>query len=131
MKNRLALLVILTAAALQPANAQGTRAYTRADTLRGSYDTPQRSWWDVTFYNLHVAVSPPDSSIKGYNGITYRVLRPLQTAACTYRIAFGPRAGQKVLTVQGAMPRQMEFKQTLCADINGNRVARSRALRGR
>ncbi len=40
-------------------------------------------------------------------------------AACTYRIAFGPRAGQKVLTVQGAMPRQTELKQTLCADING------------
>ena len=55
-----------------------------------------------------------------------RTLRPLQAAACTYRIAFGPRAGQKVLTVQGAMPRQAEFKQTLCADINGNRVARSR-----
>jgi hypothetical protein len=28
-----------------------------------------------------------------------RVLRLLQAAACTYRIAFGPRAGQKVLTV--------------------------------
>ena len=60
-----------------------------------------------------------------------RTLRPLQAAACTYRIAFGPRAGQKGLTVQGAMPRQTEFKQTLCAGINGNRVARSRALRGR
>jgi hypothetical protein len=48
-----------------------------------------------------------------------RTLRPLQAAACTYRIAFGPRAGQKVLTLQGAMPRQTEFKQTLCADING------------
>ena len=34
-----------------------------------------------------------------------RTLRPLQAAACTYRIAFGPRAGKKVLTVQGAMPR--------------------------
>jgi hypothetical protein len=39
--------------------------------------------------------------------------------ACTYRIAFGPRAGQKVLTLQGAMPRQTDFKQTLCADSNG------------
>ena len=29
-----------------------------------------------------------------------RTLRPLQAAACTYRIAFGPRAGQKVLTLQ-------------------------------
>ena len=33
-----------------------------------------------------------------------RALRPLQAAACTCRIAFGPRAGQKVLTVQGTMP---------------------------
>ena len=48
-----------------------------------------------------------------------RALRPLQAAACTYRIAFGPRAGQKVLTVQGAMPRETDFKQTLCADIDG------------
>ncbi|MDO9092174.1 MAG: transposase [Rubrivivax sp.] len=48
-----------------------------------------------------------------------RTLRPLQAAACTYRIAFGPRAGQKVLTVQGAMPRDGDFKQTLCADIDG------------
>ena len=48
-----------------------------------------------------------------------RTLRPLQAAACTYRITFGPRAGQKVLTVQGAMPRDADFKQTLCADIDG------------
>ena len=47
------------------------------------------------------------------------VLRPLQAAAGTYRIAFGPRAGQKVLTVQGAMPRERNFKQTLCADVDG------------
>ena len=48
-----------------------------------------------------------------------RVLRPLQAAACTYRIAFGPRAGQKVLTLQGAMPRQADFNQDLCADMQG------------
>jgi hypothetical protein len=48
-----------------------------------------------------------------------RLLRPLQAAACTYRIAFGPRAGQKVLTVLGAMPRDADFKQHLCADIDG------------
>ena len=33
-----------------------------------------------------------------------RVLRPLLAAACTYCIAFSLRAGQKVLTLQGAMP---------------------------
>ncbi len=48
-----------------------------------------------------------------------RALRPLQAAACTYRIAFGPRAGQKVPTVQGAMPRDAGFTQSLCADISG------------
>ena len=48
-----------------------------------------------------------------------RALRPLQAAACTYRIAFGPRAGQKVLTVQGALPRETDFEQSLCADISG------------
>ena len=48
-----------------------------------------------------------------------RVLRPLQAAACTYRIAFGPRAGQKVLTLPGTMPRAADFKQPPCADIDG------------
>ena len=47
----------------------------RADTLRGSWTTPGRTWWDVAFYDLHVRVSPADSSIRGRNGITYRVLR--------------------------------------------------------
>jgi hypothetical protein len=32
-------------------------------------------------------------------------LGPLQAEACTYRIAFGLRAGQKVLTVPGTTPR--------------------------
>ena len=49
-----------------------------------------------------------------------RVLRPLlQAAACTYRIAFDPRAGQKLLLVQEAMPRDANFKESLCADIQG------------
>jgi len=47
------------------------------------------------------------------------VLRPLQATACTYRIAFGPRLGQKVLTVHGAMLMETNFNQTLCADIDG------------
>ena len=46
-------------------------------------------------------------------------LRPLQAAACTYRIAFGPRAGSKVPTVQGVVPWDADFKQRLCADIQG------------
>jgi aminopeptidase N len=53
--------------------ARDTTTFTRADTLRGS-NTPQRAWWDVTFYDLHVKVNPADSSISGWNGITYRVV---------------------------------------------------------
>jgi hypothetical protein len=48
-----------------------------------------------------------------------RTLRRLQAAAVPYRIAFGPRAGQKVLTRRGAMPREGTAGQPLCADIDG------------
>jgi hypothetical protein len=53
------------------------------------------------------------------DGEEARTLRPLQAAAVTYRIAFGPRAGQKVLTLRGAMPREDWARQPLCADIDG------------
>ena len=52
--------------------AQDTTRYTMADTLRGS-NGPGRSWWDAQFYDLHVRVNPADSSIRGWNSITYRV----------------------------------------------------------
>jgi hypothetical protein len=48
-----------------------------------------------------------------------RTLRPLQAAAVAYRIAFGPRAGQKALPLRGAMPREGTARQPLCADIDG------------
>ncbi len=51
------------------------KTFSHADTLRGS-NGPGRSWWDATFYDLHVSVNPADSSIRGYNAITYRVLKP-------------------------------------------------------
>ena len=38
--------------------------------------------------------------------------------------AFGPRAGQKVFTLQGAMPLDVERAQELCADQQGNSAAR-------
>jgi hypothetical protein len=54
---------------------QTAPVFTHADTLRGS-NTPQRAWWDATFYDLHVKVNPADSSISGYNTISYKVLKP-------------------------------------------------------
>jgi aminopeptidase N len=58
-----------------PLRAQAPTAYTHADSLRGGYG-PGRSWWDVTFYDLHTTVVPADSTIRGWNGITDRVLTP-------------------------------------------------------
>jgi aminopeptidase N len=49
--------------------------FTHADTLRGSI-TPQRAWWDVSFYDLHVKLNLEDSTISGYNRITYKILKP-------------------------------------------------------
>jgi aminopeptidase N len=76
MRGAIALVAFLLSAPLAICGAQGApTTFTRADTLRGS-NTPQRAWWDVTFYDLHVRVSPADSSISGWNGITYRVVEP-------------------------------------------------------
>lgn len=75
----LALLAVLAVALGAPA-ARGQqpaapKRYTHADTIRGS-NGPGRVWWDAEFYDLHVRVNPADSSIRGWNTITYRVLRP-------------------------------------------------------
>jgi aminopeptidase N len=71
MRPFLPLALAAAVAAGQPA----PRSFTHADTLRGSI-TPERAWWDATFYDLHVTVQPADSSIRGWNGITYRVVGP-------------------------------------------------------
>ncbi len=47
--------------------------FTRQDTLRGSI-TPERAWWDLTFYHLDIIVKPSDSTIYGTNAVTYRVI---------------------------------------------------------
>ncbi|MCL6524542.1 MAG: M1 family metallopeptidase [Thermoflavifilum sp.] len=47
--------------------------FTHQDTLRGS-NTPQRAWWDVVYYDLHVQFFIHQKQIAGYNAITYRVV---------------------------------------------------------
>jgi aminopeptidase N len=72
---RLAACLALFVTPLTLAAQRAPKGFTHADTLRGS-NGPRRVWWDAAFYDLHVAVSPSDSSIRGYNAITYRVLEP-------------------------------------------------------
>ncbi|MDX1568085.1 MAG: M1 family metallopeptidase [Longimicrobiales bacterium] len=68
--------VALLSSACGPApsvTAQSTPPYTRADSLRGSV-TPERAWWDVTFYDLDLRVELTDSTIRGSVGIVYRIV---------------------------------------------------------
>ena len=46
-------------------------------------------------------------------------LRSLQAASCTYRIALGPRAGQKVLSLRTVAGRDEKTTAALCADAQG------------
>jgi len=69
----IAPLLLLAGAA--GARAQNHAPFTRADSLRGSIG-PARAWWDVTFYDLHVRIDPADSTIRGWNGISYRATQP-------------------------------------------------------
>ena len=49
------------------------RKFTRQDSLRGSI-TPERKWWDLTYYHLDIAIKLSDSTIYGSNTVTYRVI---------------------------------------------------------
>ncbi|MCP3880294.1 MAG: transposase, partial [Sulfitobacter sp.] len=50
---------------------------------------------------------------------TDTALGPLQSAACTYRIAFGPRAGQKVLSLQSVPRFDAQPTKQRCANAQG------------
>ena len=47
--------------------------FTKQDTLRGSI-TPERAWWDLTYYHLNIKVEPDKKFISGSNLIQYKVL---------------------------------------------------------
>jgi aminopeptidase N len=59
-------------------NCALAQEFTHQDTLRGSV-TPEREWWDLTYYHLSVKVDIPNKSISGSNVIQYQVLHPHQT----------------------------------------------------
>lgn len=66
------LLSVPVQAQYQP---HADKTFTRQDTLRGSI-TPERAWWDLTYYHLDISVNPADSTINGTNTVTYRVVKP-------------------------------------------------------
>ena len=48
--------------------------FTRQDTLRGSI-TPEREWWDLTYYHLDIKVDPEKKFISGKTSVHYKVLK--------------------------------------------------------
>lgn len=70
------LLLFLLPVAAASLQAQ-TPSFTRQDTLRGSI-TPERAWWDLSYYHLDIEVNPEERSIWGKNTIQYKVLEPAQ-----------------------------------------------------
>jgi len=51
--------------------------FTRQDSLRGNI-TPERAWWDLSYYHLDIAIDIENQTIQGSNTIRYRVLKPNQ-----------------------------------------------------
>ncbi|WP_396603221.1 M1 family metallopeptidase [Algibacter sp. R77976] len=77
MKNTYILLILFLTTPLVFLNAQSLLSektnFTKQDTLRGSI-TPQRAWWDLTYYHLDIKVDPDNKFISGKNTIQYKVL---------------------------------------------------------
>ena len=51
--------------------------FTRQDSLRGTI-TPERAWWDLSYYHLDIAVDIDKQTVQGSNTIRYKVLKPSQ-----------------------------------------------------
>lgn len=54
--------------------SQQDLSYTQEEFLRGSI-TPEREWWDLTYYLLDIEVDPEKKFISGKNTIQYKVLK--------------------------------------------------------
>jgi len=82
MKYRFYILLYLTFMCALNFQSQGLmdekNNFSRQDTLRGSI-TPERIWWDLTYYHLKVQVDPNKRYISGENTIKYTVLSANQT----------------------------------------------------
>lgn len=80
-RNRLLLLsffILLTQLITAQALLGPQRTFTRADTLRGSL-RPERTCYDVTYYELNIRVDTDKQSVTGYTKIEFNTLQNFQT----------------------------------------------------
>tara|TARA_R110002050_G_scaffold4573_1_gene22023 strand:- start:1706 stop:3352 length:1647 start_codon:yes stop_codon:yes gene_type:complete len=77
MKYRFLSLIVLLILSYTSVRAQDLLSdknnFTHQDTLRGTI-TPERAWWDLTYYHLDIKVNPEEKFISGKNTIQYKVL---------------------------------------------------------
>lgn len=78
-KNHVTIFSFLLCVLLQTLSTQSQPLnqkdhFTRQDTLRGSI-TPERAWWDVVKYDLHVTPDFTNFTIKGNNTIFFRLVK--------------------------------------------------------
>ena len=70
-------------------------AFTHQDTLRGSLN-PERTWWDVMYYNITVQPDYINKTIRGKNNITFKTIaagkrmqidmqEPMEITAITFK----------------------------------------------
>jgi aminopeptidase N len=59
------------------ATSTAQNQFSRQDSIRGMI-TPERAWWDLTYYHLDIAVHPSDSTLSGVNTVQYKVIDPQQ-----------------------------------------------------
>ena len=71
MRILLRSIVVVNLLILMLYDCQGQ--FTRSDSLRGSI-TPQREWWDLTYYHLDITVDPDKRWIEGKNTIEFTAI---------------------------------------------------------
>ena len=69
------MIVLMSLQSFSQALLKEKSNFTKQDTLRGSI-TPERAWWDLTYYYLDIKVNPEEKFISGKNTIQYKVLEP-------------------------------------------------------
>lgn len=58
-------------------SSEKTNGFSHADSIRGSV-TPERAWWDVTHYDLHLNFDYTRNSIRGFNFISFKIIAQSQ-----------------------------------------------------
>lgn len=71
-RNTILILFCYNCFACQAQTNKEKNNFTHADSLRGSI-TPERAWWNVVKYDLHITPNIQQHTITGYNIITFRV----------------------------------------------------------